>query len=241
MRPCTCVIIVCALLSAPAIQAASKPHTVSFGRFTAVKLFVGEQAEKPLDLKIRPLYVDGKLREFTTGEAHDITDQQFVIQRAYRVNDSLPQDASSAPKWKWQRGGWLLVNRTSGHISDLRLPAFDAFYSTVAWYREYAAYCGVSEAGDKLYAIVAQAGLRKPVLRKLVRSTSPADGGDECGRPSWQRQPPRVTFQIKPAPGTAGATDGGGAEQVPDQKLTFTVRGRMVDLATPADNQADED
>ncbi len=225
------------------IHAAGKTHThtVGFGRFITVKLFAGEQSEKPTDLKIRPLYVDGKLKEFTTGEAHDITDRQFAVQRAYRVNDSLPQDASSVPKWRWQRGGWLLVDRASGHISELRLPAFDAFYSNVAWYRDYAAYCGIADAGDKLYAIVAQAGARKPVLRKLVRSTSPADSGDECGRPSWQRQPSRVTFQIKPVPGTTGASDAGASGQMPDQQFTFTVRGQTVDLSAPTDTHADED
>ena len=56
-------------------------------------------------------YVDAKLREFTMGEPHDVTDRIFVVRRAYRVNDWLPDDPKSVPKWRWQRSGWLLVDR----------------------------------------------------------------------------------------------------------------------------------
>jgi hypothetical protein len=212
------------LIFAPAILGAGKPHTVTFGNSMTVKLFAGPDDSAAVDLRVRGLYVDGKLKEFTTGTPHEITDQQFAVQRAYRVNDSLPQDGSKLPKWKWQRGAWLLVNRTTGHLSILRLPEFDAFYSDVAWYRDYAAYCGVSDTGDKLYAVVAQLGARKPILRKLLRPTNPADTGQECARPVWQRQPTRVTFDMREG-----------------QKLTFTIRGRSADVAVSApEPQPDE-
>ena len=69
------------------------------------------------------------------------------MRRAYRINDSLPDDARKSPKWLWQRGGWLLVDRSSGKITLLKLPDFDPFYSEVSWYRDYAAYCGLTTNG----------------------------------------------------------------------------------------------
>ena len=98
----------------------------------------------------------------------------------------------------------------------LNLPDFDPFYSAASWYRDYVAYCGVSDNGEKLYAVVAQLGRKKPVLHKDL---GPAHGGDmpdsECPAPVWQRQPARVLF----------APIGG-------QKLTFAVRGHAAGLAT---------
>ena len=43
-------------------------------------------------LKIRALLVDGVLKEWTTGDAHDVTDRSFVVRRAIRLNDALPGD-----------------------------------------------------------------------------------------------------------------------------------------------------
>jgi hypothetical protein len=211
------------LLGVAAIQADSRRHLVVFGKPTPVKLFSGVADSNPVDIKVRALYVDGKLREFTTGEAHDITDQQFAVQRAFRVNDSLPGDERTVPKWKWQRGGWLLVDRANGKVAPLHLPDFDAFYSEVAWYRDYAAYCGISDNGEKLYALVAQIGTHKPVLRNLLRPVTGAETESECGRPVWQRDPVRVTFDLKD-----------------NQKLTFTIHGRATDLA-PAEAEAPGD
>jgi len=76
------------------------------------------------------------------------------------VNDALPAANANAAAplryGKWQRGGWLLVDRLTGRVSQLNLAEFDPFYSTASWYRDYIAYCGVSEDGKKLYAVVAQ-------------------------------------------------------------------------------------
>ncbi len=66
--------------------------------------------DKPVTLKIRPLIVDGRVREYVLGSPHEITERLFVVRRVFRMNDSLPED--SAPRWQWQRGGWLLVDRT---------------------------------------------------------------------------------------------------------------------------------
>ena len=215
-------------------SAASKPHIITFGKWTTVPWSSGMPPamspttgasvadDKPLLLKVRPLLVDARIREFTLGPAHDITDRLFVVRRAFRVNDSLPQESGSPPHWLWQRGGWLLVDRTTAHISPLNLPEFDVLYSDTSWYRDYAAYCGVSEDGKKLYAVVAQIGRRKPVLKKSLEAetvasaeTKSAVPDSACPVPAWQRTPARVTFE------PAGAS-----------KQTFAIRGHVVDLVT---------
>lgn len=200
---------------------ATKPHVINFGKWTSVK-WPDASGHKMLDLKVRPLYVDSRLREFTTGIPHEITDRLFVVRRVFRVNDALPGDA--AAQWQWQRGSWLLVDRVSGRITQLSLPEFDPFYSTAAWYRDYIAYCGVSEDGKQLYAMVAQVGRRKPILKKQLGEPAGEDAPDsECPPPTWQRAPARVTFQ-------------------PDesQKLVFTVRGRVIDMTSEPDEEAEE-
>jgi hypothetical protein len=209
------VVLVCAHA-----KAATKVHTISFGKWTTVQWLPEAATDRPVNLKVRPLLVDTRAKEFTFGPAHDVTDRLFVVRRAFRVNDSLPQESSAAQHWQWERGGWLLVDRTTGHISPINLPEFDVFYSAVSWYRDYAAYCGVSEDGNKVYAVVTQLNRRKPILKKLLEGVKTAgeenpEAGVEsaCSSPAWQRAPSRVTFE---AAGTA--------------KQTFAVRGHIVDV-----------
>ncbi len=204
-----------------AASAAPKQHVILFGKWMPVKLFVGPNEDKTVDIKIRSLMVDGRLREFTTGEPHDVTERLFVVRRAYRLNDWLPRDEGTAHKWKWQRGGWLLVDRDTGRVSQLNLPYFDPFQSVATWYRDYAAYCGASDDGDKLFAIVAQLARKKPVVRRELGPVKEADLPDsQCAAPEWQRQPARVTFEP-----TGG------------QKVTFTIRGRAADLVTESEEE----
>ena len=198
--------------------AVPKPHVISFGKWISAK-WPDATGEKLLDLKVRPLFVDTRLKEYTTGTPHDVTDRLFVVRRAFRVNDALPTEnananaSANAPRWQWQRGGWLLVDRLTGRVSQLNLPEFDPFYSTASWYRDYIAYCGVSEDGKKLYAVVAQVGRRKPILKKDAGEPVAGDDPDsECPPPVWERTPMRVTFQ----PGK--------------QKLVFSIRSRVVDV-----------
>lgn len=207
------------LILTASATAASKPHVISFGKTFTVKLFLGPTETKSQDIKIRALTVDGKIKEFTTGEPHDITDTLFAIQRAYRVNDSLPEDEKSLPKWKWQRGGWVMVDRTTGRVSQLKLPEFDPYYSAASWFRDYVAYCGVSEEGEKLYAIVTQVGARKPLVKNSLGATGGGELPDSvCAPPVWQRQPARVTFFPKNS-----------------NQVMFEVYGRAADLAPAAD------
>ena len=69
--------------------AVSKPHVITFGKWTLVK--VSTDLDRSEDLKVRPMYVDGRLKEFTFGIPHEVTEQLFVVRRMVRVNDSLPR------------------------------------------------------------------------------------------------------------------------------------------------------
>ena len=176
---------------------ASKPHVVLLGKPQSVKIFFGHDDSQSAAITVRPLYVDSKLKDYTTGEAHDVTDRQFVVQRAYRLNDSLPADSPKQSKWVWQRGDWLLVDRVSGHIAQVKLPDFDSANSNVSWYRDYAAYCGTSDSGARWNALVAQVGVRKALFRKELAKTTANDtdaAAPDCATAKWERQPARVTF-----------------------------------------------
>jgi hypothetical protein len=194
---------------------------ITFGKWMPVPWSAGTTADdKPVTLKIRPLIVDGRVREYVLGSPHEITERHFVVRRVFRMNDSLPEDA--VPRWQWQRGGWLLVDRTTGRISPMNLPDFDVVYSPATWYRDYVAYCGVSDDGNKRFAIVAELNRRKPVLKKSLSTAMPDDAAPDsaCSAPVWQRSPVRVSFE---APG--------------NDKQTFAIRGHVADIV----NDAEED
>jgi hypothetical protein len=179
-------------------MAATKPHTVFVGSGKIVPYSViGDPAgalPEEKQLRVRPLLVDGKLKEWTNGESHDITERSFVVRRALRLNDSLPGDKTE--HWIWQRGPWLLVDRVKGSITALHLPDYDPAVSSVIWFRDYAAYCGLTASGRQLYAVVAQVAARKPVLAKKLSAWSPGESQPPaCAAAAWQREPLRVTFQ----------------------------------------------
>jgi hypothetical protein len=80
-------------------------------------------------------------------------------------------------------------------VTALKLPDYDPGVSEVTWFRDYAAYCGVTAAHKSLYAIVAQVGARKPVLaRKLGAYGTENHPWPVCGASEWQREPLHVTF-----------------------------------------------
>jgi hypothetical protein len=181
--------------------AARKPHVVFLG---AARHVAYSKAGDPAgaaasekDLKIRALVVDGQVKEWTTGEAHDVTDRSFVVRRVMRLNDALPGDKAEAAKehWVWQRGPWLLVDRTSGHVTAVKLPDYDPGVSQVSWFRDYGAYCGVTASGKSLYAVVAQLAARKPVLAKKLGAYDVENRPEPvCNAAEWQREPLRITF-----------------------------------------------
>src|SRR5271156_1630871 len=144
-------------------EAKAKVHTVVFGAarkvpYSAAGDPAGNDGEET-ELKIRPLLVDGKAKEWTTGDAHDVTDRSVAVRRALRLNDALPTDKTE--HWVWQRGPWLLIDRNTGKVTALHLPEFDPSVSSVTWFRDFAAYCGLSSGGKQLYAVVAQVAGRK--------------------------------------------------------------------------------
>jgi len=150
-------------------------------------------------LKIRALLVDGVLKEWTTGDAHDVTDRSFVVRRVIRLNDALPTDkplpSDKTSHWVWQRGPWLLVDRATGRVTALKMPDYDPGASQVSWFRDLAAYCGITASGKSLYAVVAQIAARKPVLAKKLAAYDPENHPDPvCVLPEWQREPLRITF-----------------------------------------------
>jgi hypothetical protein len=183
--------------------AAPRQHTVVLGRWRAVE--VRSESGTAQEARIRELVIDGRVREYTTGALHEVTERLFVVRRAYRMNDALPDEASKVPRWIWRLGGWMSVDRQTGHVAQLNLPAFDGEISEASWYRDYAAYCGASDDGSKNYMMVAQLGKRKPLLKKEITAAT-------CAAPHWEREPSRVTFVI------AG------------QRNTFAVHARGADL-----------
>lgn len=218
----TVFLLVSAVLLTSAAGAASRVHVIGFGRGTSVQWFAGSGTDKPTTLKIRALVIDGHVKEYAIGAPHEVTERLFVVRRVFRMNDSLPQDP--APRWQWERGGWLLVDRQTGHVSPVNLPEFDILYSAASWYRDYVAYCGVSDDGKKTFAMVAQISRRKAVLRKQLSDDGIVDGAapdSACPPPVWQRSPVRVSF-----------------EQVGGASQTFAIRGHVVDLVN--DSEEDE-
>jgi hypothetical protein len=219
------LVLTAVLLFALQSFGAAKPHVVSFGKLMPVKLFLGPSEDHTTDMQVRALFVDSKLKEFTTGDTHDITDTIFVVRRAFRINDSLPDEPRKAPKWMWQRGGWLMVDRSTGRVTSVTLPEFDPFYSDVAWYRDYAAYCGISDNASKVFAMVFEVGRKKPILRRELGAATNGDSPEaECAKPDWDRKPPHVTFNPKNA-----------------QKFTFTLPSRSIDVVQGSETEHGND
>ena len=182
--------------------AAPKIHTVSLGAvrrvpYTQPDATAEAKNDETSTIKVRPLFVDDRQKEWTTGEVHDITDRTFAIRRALRINDALPTDP--APRWIWQPGPWITVDRITGHITALHLPDFDPVVSNAVWFRDYAAYCGTgstARSGGSLYVIVAQLGARRPVVQKLIgKWPEPNHFIPVCQQAKWERFPLRVTIQ----------------------------------------------
>lgn len=221
---CLLTLVMMATMWATTVVAATpRTHVISFGKWMAVEWLGGDANSKPHVLKVRPILVDGRVKEYVVGSSHEVTDRLLVVRRVFRVNDSLPDDPGPS-RWQWQRGGWLLVDRVTGRIAPINLPEFDAFYSAVTWYRDYVAYCAVSDDGMKIYALVAQLSHRKPVWKKLLSNDGLADSDapdSACPAPTWQRNPVRVSFE-----------SGGG-------KQTFSIRGHVVDVVNDAEEEDD--
>lgn len=185
-------------VTATALAAPRKVHVIALGAARTVPYSreadpAGARTGEKI-LKVRPLIVDGQIKDWTTGEVHDVTDRSFAVRRALRLNDALPGEKHE--HWVWQRGPWLLVNRVNGHDQPLKLPDYDPVVSQLSWFRDYAAYCGVTSSGKNLYAVVMQVGARKPALVKKLGSYDAEHRPDPvCAPVQWQREPFRASFQ----------------------------------------------
>jgi hypothetical protein len=188
----------------PKLAKPPKIHIVALGParrvpYTPPDIEADEKNEDTTSLKVRPLFVDERQREWTTGEIHDVTDRSFAVRRVMRLNDALATDRE--PRWVWQPGPWLLVDRVTGHIGALHLPDFDPAISNAVWFRDYAAYCGSgTTAKGGLFVVVAQLGARRAVVLKQIGTwPQPNHFIPVCQAATWQRLPMRVT--IKPTGG----------------------------------------
>ena len=194
------LLIVLACSFANAAPRPQKVHAVTLGPprrvpYTPPEANADNKSEDSTTLRIRTLNVDGNQKEWTLGEVHDVTDRTFVIRRALHINDSLP---SESPRWSWQPGSWLMVDRSTGHITALHLPAYDPQVSDVVWFRDYAAYCGItSTAKGSVVAVIAELGSRKPVVQKALSPLPQSEVPHPvCSPPIWQRTPMRATLQL---------------------------------------------
>jgi hypothetical protein len=204
-------------LPTPRLFAAPKVHTVTLGPvrrvpYTQPDATPDTKNDETSSLKVRPLFVDDRQKEWTTGDVHDVTDRTFAVRRALRLNDALPTDA--AAHWVWQPGPWLTVDRVTGHITALHLPAFDPVVSNAVWFRDYAAYCGTgTTTKGGLYAVVAQLGARRAVVLKQIGKWPQADHFIPVCQPAqWQRLPMRVS--LKPTGGESTTYDVLGSSSI---------------------------
>jgi hypothetical protein len=180
--------------------AAAKVHSVTLGAVRKVPYTPAEsnpdtKSEESSTLKVRSLMVDGAQKEWTVGDLHDVTDRSFVIRRALRINDALPGEPA---RWSWQPGPWLMVDRVTGRVTALHLPAFDPEVSEAVWFRDFAAYCGVTTtAKGGLVMVVTELGSRKAAVEKVI-GPPPAPGAmhGACIPAKWQSTPMRVTLQV---------------------------------------------
>jgi hypothetical protein len=170
----------------------AKVHTVAIGSWRKVS-FTPPAATAADSLRVRPLVIDGQVRDWTTGEIHEITGRTFVVRRAVKLNDALPDEEGA--HWLWVLGPWVLVDRASAHVTVLRLPDFDPAVSEVVWFRDYAAYCGVNSTAKHLYAVVAQLGVRRALVAKPISAWTVDDHPTPaCAAATWQRTPLQVVF-----------------------------------------------
>jgi hypothetical protein len=180
------------------LPVAAKVHSVAIGAwrkvsYTPPSVSLTSNASEPITLRVRPLVIDGQVRDWTTGEIHEITGRTFVARRVVKLNNALPDETGA--RWLWVLGPWLLVDRASAHITVLHLPDFDPAVSEVVWFRDYAAYCGANTTGRHLFAVVAQLGVRRPLVAKPITQWTVDDHPTPaCAPATWQRQPLQVVF-----------------------------------------------
>src|SRR5262249_43904271 len=133
------LLVTMVLVLASSGRSAPRQHTILLGRWRSVE--VRSDSGRTQQMRVQELIVDGHLREYTSGPPHDVTERLFVVRRAYRMNDALPDENRKAPQWVWRLGGWVSVGRPTGHIAPLDPPAFDGKLFQATWYRHHTRDC----------------------------------------------------------------------------------------------------
>lgn len=80
--PCLFLVLLSLFCSA---NAAAKPKVVTFGRWMPVKYYAGPDETTALELKVRPLLVNNEIKEYTTGESHEVSERVFVVRQVSRL------------------------------------------------------------------------------------------------------------------------------------------------------------
>ena len=105
----------------------------------------------------------------------------------------------------------------------VNLPEFDPFYSSFELVPRLHCVLRTLRRRNKLYAMVAQIGHKKPILKqKLGEAKNSEMPESECVVPHWDRDPIRVTF-----------------EPVGGQKQSFQIFGHAAD-AMPVGGEEEE-
>jgi hypothetical protein len=174
------VLGLCLSLTSAGWAKGPKVHTAAVGKPRLVTWASTQDPSIHLTLQVRPLIVDGRRKEWVTGETHDVTDHSFVALQVQHLNDSMPGDKT--PHFIWQAGVWLMVERNTGHVTQLHLTGYDPALSGLSWFRDYAAYCSLTAQAKSLYAEVVELNQRKPVARKKIGAWPlPAMAAGEAG------------------------------------------------------------
>jgi len=163
------------MLLVSVLHAASKSHVVTLGKWQTVKWVFGASDGATLELKVPGILVDGNLKEYAVGQTHEVPRNGSWLAGHSASTTRLPVKIRRN-NGVGNAGGWLLVDRASGRISTVTLPLMDSFYSVYSvdtWYRDYVAYCGVSEDGRKVFAVVTQLGRRKPLSENMSKLPIP--------------------------------------------------------------------
>lgn len=98
-----------------------------------VKLLLGLAEEKIVTITVCLLYLDTKFKEYTNHWTHAPRDRPQVRSAVgYRANDSFPGEWATSLNGYGSVESWLLLDRNTGRISQVKLPDFNSYYSDVS-------------------------------------------------------------------------------------------------------------
>ena len=108
----------------------------------------------------------GGIKEYVVGSAHEVTDRLFVVRRAFRINDALPEDPCRAGSGSVEDGCWWIALRGESLLQAcrsliliFRRPAGTGIMRHIA---------GSETTERKPMRSLRNLSRRKPVLKKLL-------------------------------------------------------------------------